>query len=92
MVLVGRSAMLRITKIKEGRRKKEWEEDLKNGVGGKISHAEAGSWLGCVFLEEQQRVSAPVYLEPEHMPHMGYRKAVNTMCEMRRKQVRIEKT
>jgi hypothetical protein len=40
MVLVGRSAILRITKIKEGRRKKEWEEHLKNGVGGKISHSE----------------------------------------------------
>jgi len=24
----------------EGRRKNEWEEHLKNGVGGKISHAE----------------------------------------------------
>ncbi len=36
MVLMGRSTLLRMTKIKEGRRKKEWEEHLKNGVGGKI--------------------------------------------------------
>ncbi len=26
-----------MTNIKEGRRKKEWEEHLKNGVGGKIN-------------------------------------------------------
>ncbi len=31
--------MMRMTKIKEGRRKRG-EEHLKNGVGGKISHAE----------------------------------------------------
>jgi hypothetical protein len=29
-----------MAKIKEGRRKKEWEEHLKNGVGGKINPIE----------------------------------------------------
>ncbi len=45
--------MLRLTKIKEGRRKKEWEEHLKNGVGGKISHAEVVKDKGG---EEEKRV------------------------------------
>ncbi len=37
MVLEGRLTLLRITKIKEGRRKEEWEKHLKSGVGGKNS-------------------------------------------------------
>ncbi len=53
MVLVGRSAMLRMTKIKEGRRKKEWEEHLKNGVGGKISPTDDDKDKG---REEEKRV------------------------------------
>ncbi len=36
----GRSAMLRLTKIKEVRRKKEWEKHLKNDDGGKINPTE----------------------------------------------------
>ncbi len=53
MVLVGISTKLRLTKIKEGRRNEEWEEHLKNGVGGKISHAEVDKDKG---REEEKRV------------------------------------
>jgi hypothetical protein len=53
MVLVGRSALLRMTKIKEGKRKKEWEELLKNGVDGKINLTEDDKDKG---REEEKRV------------------------------------
>jgi hypothetical protein len=53
MMMGGRSTLLRLTKIKEGRREKEWEEHLKNGVGGKISHAEDDKDKG---REEKKRV------------------------------------